>query len=137
MVIVLAIIAILILPTFNISKSYKEIVMRVKGKSIANEISNLISYSKYYCRYYGSYGLIEINSNDGKITFKDISSRRKRIKTILLEEEFKFVSNNSFEISKIGNIQKSDTIRVIDKNGRVYRITIATGIGTVNIYEGE
>ena len=132
MVIVLAIIAILILPTFNISKSYKEIVMRVKGKSIANEISNLNSYSKYYCRYYG-----EINSNDGKITFKDISSRSKIIKTILLEEEFKFVSNNSFEISKIGNIQKSDTIRVIDKNGRVYRITIATGIGTVNIYEGE
>lgn len=133
----MAIIAILILPTFNISKSYKEIVMRVKGKSIANEISNLISYSKYYCKYYGSYGLIEINSNDGKITFKDISSRSKIIKTILLEEEFKFVSNNSFEISKIGNIQKSDTIRVIDKNGRVYRITIATGIGTVNIYEGE
>ena len=24
-----------------------------------------------------------------------------------------------------------------DKEGKVYRVTIATGIGTVNIYEGE
>ena len=137
LVLVLAIITILMLPTLNISKSYREAIRRVKGKSIINEISNLISYSKYYCRHYDSYGLIEVNSNEGKITFKDTSGKRKIIKTILLEEGFKFTSNNSFEISKIGNIQKSDTIRVIDKEGKVYRVTIANGIGTVNIYEGE
>ena len=71
LIIVLAIIAILMLPTLNISKSYREVIGRVKGKSIMNEISNLLSYSKYYCRHYDSYGVIEINSNEGKITFKE------------------------------------------------------------------
>ena len=88
LVLVLAIITILMLPTLNISKSYREAIRRVKGKSIINEISNLISYSKYYCRHYDSYGLIEVNSNEGKITFKDTSGKRKIIKTILLEEGF-------------------------------------------------
>ena len=76
LIIVLAIIAILMLPTLNISKSYREVIGRVKGKSIMNEISNLLSYSKYYCRHYDSYGVIEINSNEGKITFKDTSEKR-------------------------------------------------------------
>ena len=54
LIIVLAIIAILMLPTLNISKYYREVAGRVKGKSIINEVSNLISYSKYYCRHYNS-----------------------------------------------------------------------------------
>ena len=66
LIIVLAIIAILMLPTLNISKYYREVAGRVKGKSIINEVSNLISYSKYYCRHYNSYGLIEVNSSEGK-----------------------------------------------------------------------
>ena len=137
LIIVLAIIAILMLPTLNISKSYREVIGRVKRKSTMNEISNLLSYSKYYCRHYDSYGVIEINSNEGKITFKDTSEKSKIIKTILLEEGFKFTSNNSFDVSKIGHILKSDTIRIIDKEGKVYRVTISTGVDTVNIYEGE
>ncbi len=66
LIIVLAIISILILPSINISKSYSESIMRIKGKSIANEIGNLISYGKYYCRYYDILGLIEINKEEGK-----------------------------------------------------------------------
>ncbi|WP_299994837.1 prepilin-type N-terminal cleavage/methylation domain-containing protein [uncultured Clostridium sp.] len=137
LIIVLAIISILILPSINISKSYSESIMRIKGKSIANEIGNLISYGKYYCRYYDILGLIEINKEEGKIVFKDISGRTKIIKTILLEDGFKFVTNDTFSISKLGSIQKSDTIRVIDKNGKLYKVTISTGIGSVNIYEGD
>ncbi len=63
--------------------------------------------------------------------------RTKIIKTIFLEDGFKFVTNDTFSISKLGNIQKSDTIRVIDKNGKLYKVTISTGIGSVNIYEGD
>lgn len=137
LIIVLAIISILILPSINISKSYSESIMRIKGKSIANEIVNLISYGKYYCRYYDILGLIEINKEEGKIVFKDISGRTKIIKTIFLEDGFKFVTNDTFSISKLGSIQKSDTIRVIDKNGKLYKVTISTGIGSVNIYEGD
>ncbi len=136
LIIVLAIIAILMLPTLNISKSYIEVIGRVKGKSIINDISNLISYSKYYCRHYGSSGAIEINSSKGKITFKDTSGRSKVIKTITLEEGFRFISNSSLSINKIGHMQ-SGTIRIMDKNGELYKVTISTGVDTVNIYEGE
>lgn len=136
LIIVLAIIAILMLPTLNISKYYREVAGRVKGKSIINEVSNLISYSKYYCRHYNSYGLIEVNSSEGKIVFKDTAEKIKIIKTITLEDGFKFTSNNSLSINKIGHIQ-SDTIRIIDKEGKVYKVTISTGVDTVNIYEGE
>lgn len=136
LIIVLAIIAILMLPTLNISKSYREAIGKVKGKSIINDISNLISYSKYYCRHYSSYGVIEINSSKGKITFKDTSGKSKIIKTIALEDGFRFVSNNSLSINKIGHIQ-SATIRIMDKKGQLYKVTISTGVDTVNIYEGE
>lgn len=136
LMIVLAIIVILMLPTLNVSKSYREVIGRIKGKSIVNEISNLISYSKYYCRHYDSYGLIEVNSSEGKITFKDTLGKSKIIKTILLEDGFKFTSNNSLSINKMGHID-SDTIRIIDKEGKVYKVTISTGVDTVNIYEGE
>ena len=136
LIIVLAIISIIMLPTLNISKYYREVAGRVKGKSIINEVSNLISYSKYYCRHYNSYGLIEVNSSEGKIIFKDTEGKSKVIKTITLEDGFKFTSNNSLSINKIGHIQ-SDTIRIIDKEGKVYKVTISTGVDTVNIYEGE
>ena len=136
LIIVLAIIAILMLPTLNISKSYIEAIGKVKGKSIINDISNLISYSKYYCRHYSSYGVIEINSSKGKIIFKDTSGKSKVIKTITLEDGFRFVSNNSLSINKLGHVQ-SGTIRIMDKNSKLYKVTISTGIDTVNIYEGE
>ena len=47
------------------------------------------------------------------------------------------MTNDTFSISTLGHIQKSDTIRVIDKNGKLYKVTISTGIGSVNIYEGD
>lgn len=136
LIIVLAIVAILMLPTLNISKSYIEAIGKVKGKSIVNDISNLISYSKYYCRYYSGYGVIEINSSKGKITFKDTSGKSKVIKTITLEDGFRFVSNNSLSINKLGHVQ-SGTIRIMDKSGKLYKVTISTGVDTVNVYEGE
>ncbi|MDU4882855.1 MAG: prepilin-type N-terminal cleavage/methylation domain-containing protein [Clostridium celatum] len=136
LIIVLAIVAILMLPTLNISKSYIEAIGKVKGKSIINDISNLISYSKYYCRYYSGYGVIEINSSKGKITFKDTSGKSKVIKTITLEDGFRFVSNNSLSINKLGHVQ-SGTIRIMDKSGKLYKVTISTGVDTVNVYEGE
>ena len=135
-ILVLAIITLLIMPTLNIAKSYKDITSRIKGKGIITEISSLISYSKCYCKYHESYGEIEINNVEGKIIFKDTSKKGTVIKSISLQEGFKFTSNNSLDINKLGYI-KSDTIRIIDKDGNVYKVTIATGIDTVNIYEGE
>lgn len=136
LIIVLAIILVLMLPTLNISKSYIKSIEKIKGKSIVNDISNLISYSKYYCRQNNSQGLIEISRSKGKIVFKDTSGRSKTIKTIILEDGFKFVSNDSLSINKIGSVE-SATIRIMNEKGDLYKVTIATGVDTVNIYEGE
>ena len=54
-----------------------------------------------------------------------------------MQDGFKFTSNNRLNINKLGNFSRSDTIRIVDNDGKVYRVTIATGIDTVNIYEGE
>lgn len=135
-IIVLAIIAILSLPIFNLSKSYNESISRVKAKGLINEISNFISYSKYYCRYNERIGVIEVNNTNGKVTFKDITHKSSLVKTMLLQDGFKFVSNISLNVNKLGHVE-SDTIRIMDKEGKIYRITISTGVDTVNIYEGE
>ena len=50
--IVLSIILILIFPVFNVAKAYNKALLRVKAKGAMNDLSSLISYSKYYCRYY-------------------------------------------------------------------------------------
>ena len=40
------------------------------------------------------------------------------------------------KINTLGNVE-SDTIRIFDNYGNVYKVTISTGVDTVNIYEGD
>ena len=40
------------------------------------------------------------------------------------------------KINTLGNVE-SDTIRILIIMGNVYKVTISTGIDTVNIYEGD
>ena len=134
--IVLAIIFILMLPIVNISKSYKETLIRVKAKGSINDLSNLISYSKYYCRYYESSGSIEIDKDKGVAVFKDISLKGVIVKTLILEDGVRFAVSKYLSINKVGKVQ-SDSIRIIDSEGNFYKITISTGVDTVNVYEGE
>lgn len=134
--IVLSIILILIFPVFNVAKAYNEALLRVKAKGTMNDLSSLISYSKYYCRYYNVNGLIEVDKEYGKVVFKNLSSKGTIVKTIFIEDGVRLVADSSLSITKTGKVQ-SDTIRLIDSEGKLYKLTISTGIDTVNIYEGD
>ena len=65
-----------------------------------------------------------------------MSGRGKVIKCIYLPEGFSFKTINLLSVTTEGHIQ-SDTIRVSDTDGNIYRLTISAGVDTVNIYEGE
>ena len=58
------------------------------------------------------------------------------MKTIFLPENFKFSAMYILKINTLGNVE-SDTIRIFDNYGNVYKVTISTGVDTVNIYEGD
>ena len=106
LIIVIAIIGILMLPTLKLTKSYN------------------------------SYGEIEINKSAGVVKFKDKKQGGKVIKTIFLPGNFKFSAMYILKINTLGNVE-SDTIRIFDNYGNVYKVTISTGVDTVNIYEGD
>lgn len=101
-----------------------------------NELSNMISYGKFYCMKNNSYGEIEINKSAGVVKFKDKKQGGKVIKTIFLPGNFKFSAMYILKINTLGNVE-SDTIRIFDNYGNVYKVTISTGVDTVNIYEGD
>lgn len=136
LIIVMAILIILLVPTLNLAKSYKTTINRIKGKSVINDLSNLISFSKHYCRHNKVIGKIEVNKIGGEAIFKDMSGRGKVIKCIYLPEGFVFKTVNLLNVTTEGYIQ-SDTIRFLDNDKNAYKLTISTGIDTVNIYEGE
>lgn len=136
LIIVMAILSILLVPTLNLTKSYKTTINRIKGKSVINDLSNLISFSKYYCRHNKVNGKIEINKIQGGAIFKDMSGRGKVVKSIYLPDGFEFKTINSLNITTEGHIQ-SGTIRALDDEGNIYKLTIPVGVDTVNIYEGE
>lgn len=136
LIIVMAILSILLVPTLNLTNSYKTTINRIKGKSVINDLSNLISFSKYYCRHNKVNGKLEINKVQGEATFKDMSGRGKVVKSIYLPEGFEFKTINLLNVTTEGYIQ-SDTIRVLDNDKNTYKLTISTGVDTVNIYEGE
>lgn len=136
LIIVIAIIGILMLPTLKLTKSFNNILNKSAAMGFCNELSNMISYGKFYCMKNNSYGEIEINKSAGVVKFKDKKQGGKVIKTIFLPGNFKFSAMYILKINTLGNVE-SDTIRIFDNYGNVYKVTISTGIDTVNIYEGD
>ena len=136
LIIVIAIIGILMLPTLKLTKSFNNILNKSAAMGFCNELSNMISYGKFYCMKNNSYGEIEINKSAGVVKFKDKKQGGKVIKTIFLPGNFKFSAMYILKINTLGNVE-SDTIRIFDNYGNVYKVTISTGVDTVNIYEGD
>ena len=134
LIIVIAIISVLLLPTINIANSINSTINR--AEAIGNELSNMISYAKFYCVKNASYGEIEINKSVGTVNFKDKKQGGKIIKSIYLNSKCKFLTVYILKINNLGHID-SDTIQILDGNGNIHKIAIATGVDTVNIYEGN
>ena len=135
LIIVIAIISVLLLPTINIANSINSTINRAEAIGFCNELSNMISYAKFYCVKNASYGEIEINKSVGTVNFKDKKQGGKIIKSIYLNSKCKFLTVYILKINNLGHID-SDTIQILDGNGNIHKIAIATGVDTVNIYEG-
>ena len=136
LIIVIAIISLLLLPTINIANSMKNAMNRAEAVSFCNELSNIISYGKFYCMKNSSYGEIEVNKSVGMVSFKDKKQGGKIIKSIYLNDKYRFSTVYILKINNLGHID-SDTIQILDSNGNVYKVAISTGVDTVNIYEGK
>ena len=126
LIIVIAIISVLLLPTINIANSINSTINRAEAIGFCNELSNMISYAKFYCVKNASYGEIEINKSVGTVNFKD---KKKGVNS-----KCKFLTVYILKINNLGHID-SDTIQILDGNGNIHKIAIATGVDTVNIYE--
>lgn len=136
LIIVMAIILVLLLPSINIANSINNAINRAEAIVFCNELSNMISYGKFYCMKNRSYGEIEINKSVGKVSFKDKKQGGKIIKSIYLNSKYKFSTVCILKINNLGHID-SDTIQILDSDGNVYKVAISTGVDTVNIYEGN
>ena len=135
-IVTMAILLILMIPTLNLGKSFDNILNKSIAMGVCNDLSNIISYGKFYCMKNNTYGEIYINKSIGVVNFKDKKQGGKIIKSIFLPRGFKFSAMYILKINTLGAIE-SDTIRIFDSNGNVYKVSISTGVDTVNIYEGN
>ena len=119
-----------------ISKGVEKQINYIKAKSVLCEISEGISYIKYYCRFNELSGQIQVKKNTKEMILYCFDSRRKILKKIKLPNGISFLGDLTLDVSNLGNIQ-SQTIWGRDKNNNKYEITISTNIDTINIYEGE
>ena len=118
----------------HIGNSIKKIKEYVAVKGTILEVVNIISYGKQYCRNSEGQGIVEIYMESGEVKLKDVSSKYKIIKEIKLPKGLRFLSNQELYINNKGQIE-SNTIRILDSDKNLYRITISTGVDTINIYE--
>ena len=64
----------------KLTKSFNNILNKSAAMGFCNELSNMISYGKFYCMKNNSYGEIEINKSAGVVKFKDKKQGGKVIK---------------------------------------------------------
>ncbi len=117
----------------KMKNSIDKIINKVRMESCVNDIYNILSYGKYYCKINNVEGVIEINKDVGQIVLYEDVKGGKTIKRTILAKGIFFVSDLKFRITSMGNLQ-AGTIYIKDKYGKVSRITISVGIDTVNIY---
>lgn len=133
LMIVTSIMLVLVSLGLKTKNSINKIINETRVESSVNEICNILSYGKYYCKVNRIEGAIEFNRDTGQIILYEDVRNGKVIKKSKLERGVSFVSNLKFKLTSMGNLQ-AGTIYIKDKNGKVSKITISVGIDTVNIY---
>ncbi len=97
-------------------------------------ILGIINDAKQYCRENNKSGYILFNSAESKIGFYSSS---KKIESFVLPEDVNIYSINTNEskidIDKFGFTSDAGTIKLRDKRGSLYTITINVGAGYVEI----
>lgn len=133
LIVVIAIILVLLTSGLKIVKSLEISIAKRKLESSANDVGNILSYGKYYCRVNDISGGIKVDSIKSEILFYENIRNGKVIKKIGLNSGIKFISNLNLEITKGGHLD-SNTIYIKGKNGEIKKISISVGIDTINIY---
>ena len=133
-VVVLAILAVLMPIGLKAYKYANDISVNLKKKSVLGEISELLSYAKYYCRSNDTAGRISITGNK-EMTFRD-DQNMSFYRKLILPEGLTFTTNYIVTCTSEG-VLSANSIYIRSGNGHYYRISIAVGVDKVNFYEDE
>lgn len=132
LIVVLAILAILLPLGLNAYKSARDISLNLQKKSAIGEISNLLSFAKYYCRKNETAGQLQVQGKK-KMVFKDDTDLKVKGMVTLPEGLF-FTTNYVLTCTSEGMLSAS-SIYIKNDSGKYYRITISVGVDKVNFYE--
>lgn len=132
LVIVLSILSILMPLGLNAYKSARDISINLQKKSAIADISNLLSYAKYYCRKNDTAGKIRVEGKKNMV-FKDDADLTVKGK-VVLPEGLSFTTNYDLTCTSEGMLS-SNSIYLKNDSGKHYRITISVGVDKVNFYE--
>lgn len=133
LMVVISIILIISSLGLKIKNSIDKVMNEARMESSINDICNILSFGKYYCKVNSIEGVIEINRDTGQIILYEDVRNGKVIKNTTLAKGVSFLSNLKLKVTDVGNLQ-ADTIYIKDRYGKVSRITISVGIDTVNVY---
>ena len=133
LIIVIFIMLILFSLGLKVKGSIDKIINDTKVESSVNEISNILSYGKHYCRINEIEGAININKTTGEISLYEDIRNGKVIKKSTLYNGLQFVSDLKIKVTSSGGLQAC-TIYIKDRYGKVSKITISVGIDNINIY---
>lgn len=133
LMVVISIMLVLLSLGLKVKSSIDKIINKTRMESSVNDICNLLSYGKHYCKLNYISGAIEFNKTTGEITLYEDVKNGKEIKRSKLQKGVQFISDLKFKVNSVGNLQ-AGTIYIKDKYGKISKITISVGIDTINIY---
>ena len=136
LLVVINIVLILSFARISLYNAVKNQIQYLKVKTSLYEISNSLSYIKYYCRSNKVNGRVKVDKNNKRIILYKVVNGTEVLKTRTIPNFIEFLANLELSVTNTGQIQ-SESIRLKDDNGNQYRISISTGIDTINVYEGE
>ena len=129
---VMAISLILVSLGSSLMKVLMSPIDNIKLNGAVCEVSNMISYGKYYWRNKNEVGRLVINDSKNTIAITDYTYNP--VKVLELPKEVWFISDYDIKITSAGHLALSLSIYVVEDNEK-YRIAISTGVDTVNIYK--
>lgn len=133
LIVVIAITVVLLSVGFKVKNSIDKFINETRKESSINDIYNVLSYGKYYCKVNRIEGAIKVDKATGEVFLYEDIRNGKTIKKITLHKGLQFVSDLKLKVTATGNLQ-AGTIYLKDNSKAVSKITISVGIDNINIY---
>ena len=110
----------------------KNTLNTLKVNYAINDITNFLSYSKYYCKNNNVNGVIFIRKED-TMELICVSNGKTSSEKLSLPKGLHFTTNYQINCNSNG-VLSSDTIYFYDNDNKAYKITISVGIDIINCY---